>query len=256
MAQKAKAAGVPGARQRAGDTGLVSIATKAGQKKTRLLIDRDGNRVKRMRRAIGHAARLIHFDATSERQRYRKTFITLTYADSDAWDAGHIRQFVRRLRDWCRARGFPCRFVWCSELQQRGAVHYHVLVWVPRRFLVPKPDNRGWWTHGSSNIKEAQNAVSYIAKYASKTTAAQAARYPVGARMHGHGGLAPEARRHIRYWQAPIWVRDALTGRADIRKVQGGYMDKVTGEFLPSPWHVEVTPGGFVYAWRYEDMQQ
>lgn len=230
-------------------TGLVSNATKVTPTRLRIQIDRDANRVKRMRRAVGHSARLLHFDATGDHTRYRKTFITLTYRDADGWEPGHMGQFVRRLREWCKRRGIKCRFVWVAELQQRGALHYHLLTWIPRKFMVPKPDKRGWWTHGSSNIKEAQNAVSYIAKYASKTTTQQSVRYPGGARMHGCGGLDAEPRRHIRYWQAPLWVRDALTGRADIRKVNGGYCDKFTGEFLASPWKVEVTAGGMVFAW-------
>lgn len=234
----------------ASGAGLVSNTTSATQSRTELVIDRDASRVKRMRRAVGHSARLLHFQASGEKQRYRKTFITLTYRDADGWEAKHLSEFRNRMFAWCKRRGFPCRFVWVAELQERGALHYHVLVWVPRRFILPKPDRCGWWTHGSSNIKEAQHAVTYIAKYASKTTADQAAKYPKGARMHGAGGLEPESRRHVRYWQAPIWVRDALSGRADIRKVVGGYCDKITGEFLPSPWQVTVTPGGQVIAWR------
>lgn len=209
-----------------------------------------------MRRAVGHSARLIHFEATAGSTRYRKTLVTLTYADADGWEPGHIGTFRRRLRDWCKARKIPARFVWVAELQQRGALHYHVLVWVPRRYRLPKPDRAGWWPHGMSNIKEAQHAVSYLAKYASKTTADEAIRYPKGARMHGAGGLSPESRRHIRYWQAPEWVREALTGRADIRKVVGGYACRITGEFLPSPWQVFVTPGGQVWAWRESETVQ
>lgn len=235
------------ARAAGAGTGLVSTATSGTPV---VEIDRHGNRIKRMRRAIGHAARLLHFQATAGSARMRKTFITLTYAEADAWQPRHLSQFRDCMRQWCKRRGIACRFVWVAELQQRGALHYHVLVWIPRRFMLPKPDRQGWWPHGSSNIKEAQHAVSYIAKYASKTTAEQGAKYPKGARMHGAGGLEPESRRHIRYWQAPQWVRDALTGRADIRKVVGGYADKITGEFLPSPWHVFVTPGGRVWAWR------
>lgn len=233
--------------------GLVSTTTKAGRP---VEIDRHGGRVRRMRRAVGHSARLLHFDSTAGSSRVRKVLVTLTYADGDAWRPNHIRQFTRRVRDWCRDRRVQCRFVWVGELQKRGALHYHVLVWIPRRFVLPKPDKRGWWPHGSTNVKEAQHAVSYIAKYASKTTAEQAAGYPPGARMHGAGGLDQEARRHVRYWQAPEWVRDALTGRADIRKVPGGYADKLTGEFLPSPWHVFVTPGGRVWAWRESEVVQ
>lgn len=246
----------PGPRSGPGSTGLVSNTTSGTRDRLKLEIDRDASRCKRMKRAISHSARLIDFASSGDRVRYRRTFITLTYRNEDDWQAGHISAFRDRLRQWCKRQGFKCRFVWVAELQKRGALHYHMLVWVPRRCMVPKPDRRGWWSHGSTNIKEAQHAVSYIAKYASKTTPDQAAKYPKGARMHGAGGLDPDSRRHIRYWQSPLWVRDALTGRADIRKVQGGYCDKFTGEFLPSPWKVEVTPGGRVYAWRLKSPEE
>jgi len=241
------------ARLGASGAGLVSNSTSGTRARIELAIDRDATRVRRMRRAVGHSSRLLHFQASADPVRYRKTFITLTYRGVDDWEAGHVSAFRDRLRQWCKRRGFQCRFVWVAELQERGALHYHFLVWIPRKFMLPKPDKSGWWPHGASNIKEAQHAVTYIAKYASKTTADQAAKYPKGARMHGAGGLEQESRRHVRYWQAPIWVRDALSGRADIRKVVGGYADKITGEFVPSPWKVSVMPGGQVIAWRFNE---
>lgn len=245
--------------------GLVSYATSgtqthAGPEKAvreKLRIDRNAQRVKRMRTTVGHAARLLHFDAHSERdaQRWNKKFITLTYAKLDGWRAGHFSKFRDALRQWCKRRGIKCRFVWVAELQKRGAVHYHVVVWLPKGEFLPFADAQGWWPHGKTNIKTAQSPISYIAKYASKTTALEVGGYPRGARMHGHGGLDPEARRHVRYWMAPIWVRDALSGRADIRKVVGGYMDKFTGEFLASPWRVSVGPGGEVWAYRVDQQE-
>ncbi|MGN6234947.1 rolling circle replication-associated protein [Dyella sp.] len=210
-----------------------------------------------MKTGVGHAARLIHFDAHCERhaQRWNLKFITLTYHDEKAWRPGHFSKFRDALRQWCKRRQVKCRFVWVAELQKRGALHYHVILWLPKGKFLPFADSQGWWPHGHTNVKTAQSAVGYITKYASKTTAGQAAMYPRGARMFGHGGLTPEARRHVRYWQAPFWVRDALTGRADIRKVVGGYCDKLTGEFFASPWRVSVGPGGEVWAYRIDDNQ-
>ncbi|MGO4703557.1 rolling circle replication-associated protein [Dyella sp. 2RAB6] len=252
----------------AGDAlGLVSNATKwktAGetsegrQPREKLLINRDAQRVKRMRTAVGHAARLLHFDAHMERhaQRWNMKLITLTYAKVDGWRPGHFAAFRDNLRKWCQANGVHARWVWVAELQERGALHYHIIVWLPKGKFIPTPDkvnkHHKWWPHGQTNVKTAHSAVSYIAKYASKTTAGQAGMYPRGARMHGCGGLDREARRHIRYWQAPFWVRDALTGRADIRKVSGGYMDRFTGEFLASPWRVCIGPGREVWAYRID----
>jgi len=223
----------------------------------KLVINREASRIKRMKTSVGHAARLLHFDAHTEASAglWNKKFITLTYADADGWQPGHFSAFRNALKCWCRARRVRLRFVWVAELQKRGALHYHVVVWLPRGKFLPQADTQGWWPHGMTNIVTAQSPIGYITKYASKTTAAQAAGYPKGARMCGHGGLTPEGRRHVRYWQSPFWVRDSLGGRADIRKVSGGYMDKLTGEFLPSPWRVVVGAGGQVWAYRIDDEQ-
>ncbi|MFA5976586.1 MAG: hypothetical protein WC859_10550 [Elusimicrobiota bacterium] len=224
----------------------------------RLLVNREASRIKRMKTAVGHAARLLHFDAHTERgaQLWNKKFLTLTYADGDTWEAGHLAKFRNAMMMWCRKRNIRFRYVWVAERQTRGAIHYHVVVWLPKGKYLPHADTQGWWPHGMTNIITAQSPIGYITKYASKTTAADVKGYPKGARMCGHGGLTPEGRRHVRYWQSPMWVRDALTGRADIRKVSGGYMDKFTGEFLPSPWRVVVGPDGQVWAYRIDEHQQ
>jgi len=220
----------------------------------RLPVDPRARRLKRMRSTVNHSARLLHFDAHCERhaQRWNKKFLTLTYADVDGWAPGHIREFLNNLRGWCRFRGVRLRFVWVAELQERGALHYHVIVWLPKGKYLPFADAQGWWPHGRTNIVNAQSPIGYITKYASKATAADAMGFPKGARICGHGGLTSEGRRHIRYWNAPFWVRDALTGRADIRKVVGGYMDRFTGEFLPSPWRVVIDGNGQVWAYRID----
>lgn len=242
--------------------GLVSNETKGTGPVEKVLVDGPAKRIKRMRNGVQHAARLMDFEAAGCGMPMVRKFLTLTYADVDGWEPDHINAFRRRLREWCARKGIPCRFVWVSELQQRGAVHYHVVVWIPAWHHLPTPDKptrRGgsaWWPHGQTNICTARSPIGYISKYASKSTRDDAMRYPKGARMYGCGGLDVEQRRHLRYWQAPFWVRDALTGRADIRKVTGGYADRITGEFLPSPWAVQVTPDGRVYAFRKQETLQ
>lgn len=242
-------------RGRGGALFLVTNET-SGTRKVResLRVDTGAQRIKRMRISVGHAARLLHFDAHCERdvQRWNKKFITLTYRDVDGWEPGHISEFRDALRQWCKRRGVRARYVWVSEPQTRGALHYHMVLWVPKGVFLPRRRMASWWPHGRTQTVTAQSPIGYITKYASKMTAAGLGAYPKGVRMCGHGGLPAEGRRHIRYWQSPFWVRDALTGRADIRKVPGGYCDKFTGEFLASPWRVTVTPGGEVWAYRID----
>lgn len=252
----AGAAGAAGASA----LGLVSNETKDRTSPRRTIresirVNTEACRLKRMRTSVGHAARLLHYDAHCElaAQRWNLKFITLTYADADGWEPGHFGAFRKAMNHWCRSRGIRMRYVWVAELQLRGALHYHVVVWLPKGKYLPRADAQGWWPHGSTNICTAHSPIGYITKYASKTTPDHLTRYPKGARMCGYGGLPVEGRRHIRYWQSPIWVRDALSGRADIRKVTGGYCDRITGEFLASPWRVHVSPGGVVYAYRIDD---
>lgn len=224
----------------------------------RFKIDRDASRCKRMRLSVSNAARLLHRQAHVERsaQRWNLKFLTLTYRVADGWRPGHLEAFRANLRVWCARNRVRCRVVWVAELQaQRGAVHYHMVVWLPKGKFLPAPDKgqrHAWWPHGSTNIQTAQNPIGYLMKYASKATAASAADYPRGCRMFGVGGLDKSGREEVRYWRAPVWVRDAMPGTADIRKTVGGYVDAHTGEFLRSPWRVCVGPDGQPWAFRVD----
>lgn len=219
-------------------------------------IDQLLSRCRRLGKAVRNSAHALDSAAhLSGGFLWRRLFVTLTYREVDDWKAGHLAAFVLNVRNWFRRKaGVPCRMVWVLELQKRGAVHYHCMLWIPARCRFPNPAQAGWWKHGFSHVAAPkggiQRPVSYMAKYASKVTPDQAGRVPKGARMHGASGLDTEGKRWVRYWRAPLFARDALGGAADIRKVNGGYMDKLTGEFVLSPWKVTITPGGRVIAWR------
>lgn len=219
------------------------------------LIDGTARRLKRMRGSVEHSMRLSEAGLSrSGGFRYRRKFVTLTYADVEGWQADHVNDYLRRVRMWAKRRNFRISFVWVAELQQRGALHYHVCFWIPSRCWMPKSDTQGWWKHGMSNIKNVTGGCSglmgYMSKYMSKTTPSQAVKFPKGARLFGAGGLDKEQRREVRYRLAPFWVRDALGTFADIRRVVGGWADKFTGEFLRSPWKVTIDKFGFVWAVR------
>jgi hypothetical protein len=166
--------------------------------------------------------------------RYRPVMVTLTYAPGESWRARHINGFLNAARKWHKRRGQPMRYVWVAEMQERGAVHYHVIFWLARHLQMPKPDKRGWWHCGASKIEAARNAVGYIAKYASKGEAGPA--FPLGVRIHGAGGLDSESKRVARWWRAPSESREHLGAAADIRFIKGGRVDARTGAYWESPW--------------------
>ncbi|AOA72386.1 replication initiation protein [Stenotrophomonas rhizophila] len=240
--------------------GLVHYKTSDTALKTgRLSIEIDPllQRAQRMRKSVITSARLHDQEAKKGSRRGAWYMVTLTYRDgsrSGPRDVsellkrmrGHFNRTVARLR---RLAGQVFRYLWVGELTQRGWPHYHLLVWVPQGMWFGRVDTRGWWPHGSSKFELARNAVGYMAKYASKFTNITAGEFPKGFRTHGCGGLNEESRRELRWWKSPISARDALGTEADIRKCQGGYFDKLTGEFWPSPWRVTFAFGRTI-AWK------
>jgi hypothetical protein len=200
-------------------------------------------RLNRLRRGTITSARL-HEECNPPGQRTRKIFLTLTYRSIDGWSPRHVSELIKSIREYLRIRGVSLRYTWVMELQKRGAPHYHLLLWVPWRIRLPKPDTQGWWKHGSTNIQTARNPVGYIAKYASKAVD-EARPFPKGCRIHGTGGLPSHARIERRWWLSPLWVRKHTGNIRDVGPVEGGgYCDRTTGEVIFSPYVICRIPSG------------
>lgn len=259
-------------------------------------------------------------DLRRGRPGFRKLFITLTYAANSKGNPRDVSECLKRMRQWAARIGVQVRYVWVAEVQKRGALHYHLLLWLPRHLHLPKLDRRGWWRHGMTKVETARNPVGYLCKYASKCRPEDVAKLRKGTRLYGYGGgWAPwrealreklrqrwirrklEWRRddvflyeiereeaaleremaHLFDLELPEWVerfersrpppelagcysedegercewevaqqeasdrRNALlrSGRALLARVTGGYVDRVTGEFFPTPYVVTVEHG-------------
>ena len=123
-----------------------------------------------------------------------------------------------------------------------GAVHYHVIIWMPSGYHIPKLDKSKSWPYGMSEIKAAKNPVGYLAKYASKGDRYDS--FPKGLRMHGSGGLSLAYKIEKRWWVTPSWVRNWQPEIVDIKRATGGgYFRVDTGEWRPSPWRVLFVDG-------------
>lgn len=217
-----------------------------------LLVDRASTRLKKMAHGVKTAARLMGEVCTRRGFRYRAAMITLTYRPGENWRGRHVTEFLHTCRKFTKRAGHDFRYVWVAEMQERGVVHYHVLVWMPVGFRLPKPDDRGWWPYGATKIEWARKAVGYLAKYASKGQEEGAPSFPKGIRISGQGGLDVEAKREFRWWRAPSEAREALGLSADIRRITGGRFDAVTGLCWESPWTL-VQLNGTPYLIRKED---
>lgn len=249
--------------------GLVSVSTSCknpenasfaqllGEAET-VEIDKAVARVTRLRKSLGVAAKCLH--NLGDRNQ-RVWMLTLTYAGTNRdWSPRHISRFLDALRKWhySRTGAKKVRYVWVAELQKRGVIHYHVLVWLDDALTPPKPD-RPWrqvvrgvpvwnppmWPHGMSNRQESTSPVAYVMKYASKIESKNVGGFPHGARIHGCGGLDSSGRGIRRWVLWPAYVQ----GNADCTECWrpakgGGYENPETGEVLQSEF--VPTGGGFV----------
>lgn len=186
-------------------------------------------RCSRMARALISCADLTQREWQRRAARFRVAFVTLTYRPTSPWDRRHVSTYLDCCRSWLGRRGVALTYEWKAELTQRGAVHYHLLLWLPRGLSLPMADKAGWWRHGFSNMVWARKPVGYIAKYIRKD---QAQRFPKGLRIHGRGGQSQEVRQAVRFELLPTYVREHF-GEGDIvRRSGGGWWNRDTGECL------------------------
>jgi len=215
-----------------------------------VVIDSSIGRIIRLKKSVMNAARLVA-DRTRvpannpHGWRYSARMITLTYRDGVEWKPEHISDFLRVMQMWARRRiGEALPYVWVMELTKRGRPHFHVLVWCPSRFQIPKPDKKGWWNHGSRDAgsrveRVVKNAVGYVAKYASKCQD-EMSRFPKGARIFGTGGLAKHERRVVAWWNLPKALRTGEEGSVSWKRaIGGGWLNRDTGERAYSDFTAE-----------------
>lgn len=208
-------------------------------------------RLKNLRRAVFHAGELQKFQKSGFRQE-TPWFVTLTYAEANAWQPDHIAVAIDAYRHWCGRRGVVCKYVWVGELTKTGRVHYHLICWLPhgvrmtfwdRPRRVKGKKTQAFWIHGMSNTQPSKKGVAYLMKYLSKMGELHV--FPKGMRLHGVGGLTPEARAIKAWSNLPLWVR-ADHGVGDIKRLGCGYLDTTSGEILEPMYRREFIPGGVV----------
>lgn len=175
----------------------------------------------------------------------RTVMLTLTYHDADGWQPNQIREFMLGLRKVLGTALYA--YAWVLEMQERGAPHYHVLLYVRAKTDVPKPDEAGLWPHGMSR-RETAKSPFYICKYVGKEY--QKNGLPHGARMFNvtifKASLSPDELLPFRMSAAPGWLQQFIAEAADAvgptvkwsRTPGGGWTIEDTGEHIPSPYRL------------------
>ena len=209
-------------------------------------------RVKRLKRSVwagGH----LHGIADHGKRPPVAWFVTLTYVGVDDWRADHISSATEQFRRHCARLRVPCRYLWVAELQKRGAVHYHMLCWLPRGVRMPQwdkalktPSGRlagPFWTHGMTNTEKAKSGVGYLMKYLSKL--GELTIFPPHLRLYGIGGLTSEARSIRTWYNLPEWAKRQY-GVADLQRQGSCLIVAETGEILPPMYLRKFIPGGMI----------
>jgi len=209
------------------------------------------NRLKRLRRNVWLSGYLHNMPRKGHRQDV-PWFVTLTYRCVDDWRPQHIGRCMDKYRRWCARKGVACRYTWVAELQNRGAVHYHLMVWLPVGVRMPMWDKtttyRGrtqeaFWIHGMTNRQVAKTGIAYLMKYLSKM--GEFHEFPEGCRTSGMGGLDDHSRL-IRSWMnLPEWAKREY-GVGDLTRINGALYVLATGERLLPMYRRVFDPGSIL----------
>jgi hypothetical protein len=205
-----------------------------------ITIDKKKSRISRMRRRIFSWADTLK-DYLDETQKYRKVMITLTYSGVDDWKPNHIRDYMKALK---RKLGENLiASAWISELQMRGAVHYHVILVCKKGTRVPIPDKSGMWKYGMSKIETAKT-VYYLCSYLKKSYQKEG-EFPKGMRMYSvwisKGAVATIAHWMMRLSSLPKWFAEKVLEFEDHkgdkweRQEGGGWL--FAGKTFRSPYY-------------------
>ena len=211
-------------------------------------------RIKYMRRGLWAAANQLSLPRPGFRPDVA-WFITLTFAEAQAWEPKHLSRATDRFNRWCKSIGVECRYAWVAEIQGKRAertgdhvVHYHLLAWLPRGVTMPKWDvpcgrRKAFWPHGMTNTQKAQAGVGYLMKYVSKM--GEFSDVPKGLRLSGKGGLNGTSRSVCAWINLPEWVKRSF-GVGDVIRKSGRLVVQATGEILKSPYLVSLMPGAIL----------
>jgi hypothetical protein len=171
-------------------------------------------RYHRMRQSIMNfamIAKMRYFDG------YRMVMLDLTYRRIGDWLPNDIDRFVKRLKQRL-GENLMC-YAWVAELQDRGAIHYHMIVIVKRGTNIPKLDKSGLWPHGCTRRATAETPY-YMVTYVGKEYQKNFSEFQKGARCFGVGFFEAELRNRYRFECMKQWEKDYLTYQGDIYDLQ------------------------------------
>lgn len=136
-------------------------------------------RLARMRHIIWLSVKTMQRCAIEDHARL--IMYTLTYRGIKDWRPLHVSKFCK----WLRRHG-GYLYMWVGELQDRGAVHYHILALLPVGVKWVKPSAlHGGWVRGFTWVTDEIKRPLYIMKYLQKGYRnGTIPRFPKGFRLY------------------------------------------------------------------------
>lgn len=162
----------------------------------------------------------------------RAVALTLTFRDSKAFSPAHISRFLDSLRRALKRTGHVLPYVWTLERAEQ--LHYHLILWLPRNYVLDPGKLKKWWPWGSTWL-EACRCVTAWAKYMTKFDGV--ANLPKNARLYGYGGVDEAGKSAVSRANLPRWLLKLIPANARVRRCAGGgWVDKDTGQIYFSPY--------------------
>jgi len=176
----------------------------------------------------------------AELEGLQMKMITLTYAKASDWRPNHIRDFNSWLRRTLGDKMFSYSFV--AELQKRGAIHYHLIVYTRQGVKIPCPDlpsgrkNFIPWTWGFSKIETAR-VPQYLASYVSKEHQKDYYRFPKNARGFGvwvnsSNQLKQFFKQYMNQKRAPLWLTQNYKSDKELMTLPETEFRRVAGKWF------------------------
>ena len=217
---------------------LVKLKGKNGKE---IIVDSFKARQQRMTNAIYSFTDYIK--PISESEGWQMKMVTLTYRKASDWKPKHMTKFTTWLK---RVLGADLiAYAWVAELQKRGAIHYHLMVYTKKGAYIPYPDkplgrqNFRGWKYGQTNVENGRLG-QYLASYVSKEHQKDYYKFPKGARGFGIWvGSSVELKRLLGAYmndkKKPLWVSadfpniDFLDSQTSFKRIGGKWRigDKV-----------------------------
>jgi len=224
-----------------------------------ILFDSKKARISNLRKTVYN----VGMGVSETHPTYVPHFVSLTYREVDGWRSDHIKDFLKRIRVYLHRKGLKLIYVWVAELQKRGALHYHLLIWLPPGVSLPKvgvgKNRRGWWTHGFADQRKIHTGVGYLMKYLSKDESKHS--FPKGVRIYGYGGVEPVVKQRVRFYRCSKSIRTEIQNsgltyvNVDIRRAPGGKVDILSGWFFQSDWKMTYMHGRVWFFKRSPDQE-